>query len=253
MQAEIVASEGDGPPLVYVPGIDGSGELLLGAAARLARRFRLTRLRYGGDARGDYASLAASVADCIQAAAGGRALVLAESFGVAVALRTALDQPARVAALALVNGFAWFPDRLGLALTRGVFALAPRAWIHAGRARFVQRGLLAPRRDEQALQALLRLSGDWFDERYRARLTLIRGLDLRPRLGEVRCPVALFAADQDRVVAAVPAARAMAAVLPDAALTVLPRAGHLVLPLAEEPWVERLEALARRAGLDARS
>ena len=252
MQAEIVATRGAGTPLVYVPGIDGSGELLLGAATRLEQRFRLTRLRYGGDARGGYAELAASVARCIEAAAGGRALVLAESFGVGVALWTALEHPARVAGLALVNGFAWFPDRLGLAFTRGVFALAPRAWIHAGRARFVQRGLLAPRRDEEALRALLALSGDWFDARYRARLALIRGLDLRARLGEVRCPVALYAADQDRVVAAVPAARTMAAGLPDAELTVLPGAGHLVLPLAEEPWVERLEALARRAGLAAR-
>ena len=249
MQAEIVATAGSGPPLVYVPGIDGSGELLLAAAGRLARSFRLTRLRYGGDASGSYASLAASVARCIEASGMQQALLLAESFGVAVALQTAVDHPARVAGLALVNGFAHFPDRFGLALTRGVFALAPRAWLHAARARFLQRGLLAPRHDEHALRGLLALSGDWFDERYRARLALIHRLDLRPRLGEVRCPVSLFAADHDRVVASVPAAREMASALHAAELTVLARAGHLVLPLAEEPWGERLESLARRAGL----
>jgi pimeloyl-ACP methyl ester carboxylesterase len=248
MHAEILATQGEGLPLVYVPGIDGSGELLLGAAERLARRFRLTRLRYGGDAGGDYRTLAASVARCIEAAGAERALVLAESFGVAVALQTALEHPARVTALALVNGFAHFPDRLGLALTRGAFALAPRAWIHAARQRFVQRGLIAPRRDEEALRALLALGGDWFDERYRARLALIRALDLRARLAQVRCPVSLFAAENDRVVAAVPAAREMAALLPDVELELLPRAGHLVLPLACEPWSERLERLARRAG-----
>ena len=49
MQVEILATAGSGPPLVYVPGIDGSGELLLGAAARLERRFRLTRLCYRGE------------------------------------------------------------------------------------------------------------------------------------------------------------------------------------------------------------
>lgn len=249
MQAEIVATSGAGPPLVYVPGIDGSGELLLGAAARLARRFRLTRLCYGGDAAGDYASLAASVARCIASTGAERALVLAESFGVAVALQTALDHPARVAGLALVNGFARYRDKLGLALTRGVFALAPQAWIHAARARFVQRGLFAPRRDDEALRALLALRGDWFDARYRARLVLIQHLDLRPRLSEIRCPVALFAADQDRVVAAVPAAREMQAGLAGSELTVIPEAGHVVLPLAAEPWEERLERLAGRSGL----
>jgi pimeloyl-ACP methyl ester carboxylesterase len=249
MQAEVIASTGNGAPLVYVPGIDGSGELLLGAAERLARRFFLVRLRYGGDEGGDYATLAASVAECLAQVPGGRALVLAESFGVAVALRTAIDHPERVAGLALVNGFARFRGRFGLALTRGVFALAPRAWIHAGRARFAQRGLIAPRRDPTALQALLALRGDWFDARYRARLAWIQRLDLRAELARVSCPVSLFAADHDRVVDALAAAREMAQSLGAAELTVLPRAGHLVLPLAEEPWVERLEHLARRAKL----
>jgi pimeloyl-ACP methyl ester carboxylesterase len=150
--------------------------------------------------------------------------------------------------LALVNGFAHYRDRLGLAFTRSVFALAPEAWIHAARARFVQRGLFEPRRDDAALRALLALRGDWFDARYRARLALIQRLDLRPRLAEIRCPVALFAADRDRVVAAVPAAREMQTRLHDCELTVIPSAGHVVLPLAAEPWEERLERLARRCG-----
>jgi pimeloyl-ACP methyl ester carboxylesterase len=249
MHAEIVATGGAGPPLVYVPGIDGSGELLLDTAARLERRFRLTRLRYVGHEARDHGALAASVERCLATLGAPRTLVLAESFGVGVALQLALEHAPRVAGLALVNGFARFPDRLGLALTRGVFALAPEAWIHRARARFVQRGLFAPRRDERALRQLLALDGDWFGAGYRARLGLIRALDLRPRLAEVRCPVALFAADHDRVVSSVRCAQEMAAGLPDAELTLLSRAGHIVLPLAAEPWEERLERLARRAGL----
>lgn len=248
MHARIVATGGAGPDLVYVPGIDGSGQLLLGAAERLERRFRLTRLAYAGDVRGDYGTLASSVAACVAAAGAQRALVLAESFGVAVALQTALDHPARVAALALVNGFAHYRGRLGLMVTRGLFALAPAAWIHAARGAFLQRGLLAPRRDAAALEALLGLPGDWFDERYRARLAWIQRLDLRPRLAQIRCPVALYAAECDRVVESVPAALEMAAALPDVELIRIPAAGHLVLPLAEEPWEARLERLALRAG-----
>jgi len=247
MHVEVVATRGEGPALVYVPGIDGSGELLLGTAARLERRFRLTRLRYAGDPGGGYGELARSVAARIAELDGGRALVLAESFGVAVALQTALDHRERVAGLALVNGFSYYRDRLGLALARGLFALAPAAWVHSGRQRFLQHGLFSPRRDEEALRALLALPGDWFDERYRARLACIRGLDLRPRLGNVACPTALFAADRDRVVDAVRSAREMASGIPGAELTVIPEAGHLVLPLADEPWTERLEQLARRA------
>jgi len=249
MEAVTLATAGAGPSLVYLPGIDGSGRLLLGAAARLERRFRLTRLRYTGDTGGSYSSLAASVAAQVAAEAGGRALLLAESFGVALALQTALDHPGCVAGLALVNGFAHFPDRLALAMTRGFFALAPRAWIHAGRARFLQRGLLSPRRDPEALRGLLGLTGDWFDEGYKARLAWIAELDLRPRLGEIRCPVALWAADHDRIVRSVPAALEIQRRIPGAQLTVLEEAGHVVLPLAEEPWEERLLALAGRAGI----
>jgi len=249
MHAEVLDTRGSGPELVYVPGIDGSGELLLGLMERLAPHFRLTRLCYRGDTSGDHASLATSVARCLQGLGAPSALVLAESFGVAVALLTALDHPRHVAGLALVNGFARYTNRLGLALTRGVFALAPQAWIHRGRRGFVQRGLIAPRRDEAALASVIALRGDWFDERYRARLRWIAAVDVRARLGAVRCPVEVFAADQDRVVDSVRAGRELVAGIPAARLTVLPRAGHLVLPLADEPWEERLLALARRAGL----
>src|SRR6185503_7188673 len=76
MHAEVVGTRGAGPPLVYVPGIDGSGELLLGTAARLERRFRLTRLRYAGDPGGGYADLAHSVAARIAELGRGPALVL---------------------------------------------------------------------------------------------------------------------------------------------------------------------------------
>lgn len=249
MHAEVLDTRGRGPELVYVPGIDGSGELLLGLAERLASHFRLTRLCYRGDTSGDHATLAASVARCIQGLGVPSALVLAESFGVAVALLTALDHPRQVAGLALVNGFARYSNRLGLALTRGVFALAPAAWIHTGRRRFVQRGLIAPRRDERALAGVIALRGDWFDERYRARLRWIAAVDVRARLGDVRCPVELYAAENDRVVDSVRAGRELASAIPTARFTLLPRAGHLVLPLAEEPWEERLLGLARRAGL----
>lgn len=249
MHAEVLDTRGSGPELVYVPGIDGSGELLLGLERRLTPHFRLTRLCYRGDTSGDHASLATSVARCVQDLGAPSALLLAESFGVAVALLTALDHPRQVAGLALVNGFARYSNRLGLALTRGVFALAPAAWIHRGRRGFVQRGLIAPRRDERALEAVLALRGDWFDERYRARLRWIGAVDLRARLVDVRCPVEIFAAEQDRVVDSVRSGRELARAIPAARLTLLPRAGHLVLPLAEEPWEERLRTLARRAGL----
>ena len=45
----------------------------------------------------------------------------------------------------------------------------------------------------------------------------------------------------------------MQELLLDAELEVVAGGGHLVLPLAELPWVEWLEQLARRAGFTASS
>ena len=249
MEARVIDVRGSGPPLVYVPGIDGSGELLLGTAARLAASFRLVRLRYAGDPGGGYEELAASLVRVLDELEIERALLLAESFGVSVALETALDHPQRVAGLALVNGFAYFERRLRLALTRASAVLVSRNLYRGGRARFAQSYLFGPRRDEQALRALLALPADWFDVGYRARLALIRRVDLRERLREIRQPVAIFASDRDRIVAALSAGRAMAERMSAVELTVLERAGHVVLPLADEPWVERLLHLAERAGM----
>jgi pimeloyl-ACP methyl ester carboxylesterase len=239
----------DQPPLVYLPGIDGTGELLLETAGRLGEHFRLLRLAYdpGGAVPPDYRELADSVAARIAEAGIPRALVLAESFGVAVALALALDDPGRVAGLALVNGFAHFDRRGSLCVSRAVAALAPDAVYSAARRLAARPALFAPRRAERELALFLALSRDAFGPAYRERLALIARLDLRRRLGEIRCPVALFASDCDRVVPAIRAAREMQRGLPDATLEVLPRAGHVVLPLAEEPWVDRLRALAARA------
>lgn len=251
MQAQVRSDGGSGPPLVYVPGIDGTGAFLLGAEARLAARFRVLTLRYaagtppaaGADG---YAALAASVAAAFGARVAQPALLLAESFGVAVALQVALDCPERVAGLALVNGFAYHPWRARLALSRLVAALVPHPLFRSVRHLAGPAALLGPRRApevERAFQALgeTRLDGD-----YRRRLAMIQRLDLRPRLGMLHRPVAIFASDEDRIVPSVHAAREMHALLPDVELEVLPGAGHLVLPLAEEPWLERMERLARR-------
>ena len=65
MNARVLAEGGAGTPLVYVPGIDGTGELLLGLTPRLEACFRLVRLAYDvREPRADgYAELAASVAE----------------------------------------------------------------------------------------------------------------------------------------------------------------------------------------------
>lgn len=250
MRTRLHADEGSGPPLVYVPGIDGSGEFLLGQAEVLARRFRLLRLRHEGSDpdRDGYEAMAADVIEILERAGIGRALLLAESFGGGIVLQAALDHPERVAGLALVNSFPRFGRRLRLAMTRGVAPLVPQPLFRWARHTLAAWSLFGRRRDAEALRRFRSVPASRFDAAYRRRLRMIAALDLRPRLPELRPPVALFASTHDRVVDSVRQARAMAALLPDATVEIVTGGGHLILPL-DLPWTDWLLRLAERAHL----
>ncbi|MDP6763914.1 MAG: alpha/beta hydrolase [Planctomycetota bacterium] len=252
MLARVREDAGSGKPLVYVPGIDGTGELLLGARERFAAEFRLVRLRYelgpgAPPGEDDYPHLASSVVDALDECDIGSAILLAESFGGPLGLQIALDHPERVSALAIVNSFSHYRMRARLALTNTVMPRVPPRL-----ARFVRRHvgppmLMGPRRDPEMVRAFREVEGLVFDEGYLRRARMVRGVDLRPRLGEIRCPVALFASERDGIVDSLPQAREMAAAIEGATMEIIPRGGHIALPLADEPWVERIRTLAARA------
>jgi len=262
MFAEVLSDRGQGRTVVYLPGIDGSGQLLLGTAARLEERFRLVRLRYrlsSNPVNRSYSHLAASVVETVSLRGVDRMLLLAESFGGAVAIRAALDFPDAVAGVALVNAFPYFRWRVRLALSRVGTRLTP-AWAMSLGRRLVAPALLFGGPGEQAAiaeflngpgpAAARQPAAQWtLSEGYPARLVMIRALDLRPELGRVRQPVALFASTRDRIVDSVRQAREMASLLPDAELVVLDGRGHVVLPLADIDWPGHLERLAARAAV----
>lgn len=253
MLAQLHADEGSGTPLLYVPGIDGTGELLLGTSERLAREFRLLRFRYTADAEDDsYEALAASIAQLTRDAGIDRCLVLAESFGVAVGLRLALDHPQLVRGIALVNGFAHFGRRVSLAWSRMSAPLVPAWAFRLGRRWFAARELFGKDIDDETLQRFCSLPmSNGFDRAYQRRMSMIASLDLRPELSRVLQPAQLYASTDDHIVASRTAAEVMAALLPNASLQILEDAGHVVLPLPDEPWPERIHELALRAFGDA--
>jgi len=260
LKARIHRVTGGGTPLAYVPGIDGSGELLLGTEGRLGTAgFRLCLLRYEDEdaplGEDPYRDLADSVRSCLEEVFGEEhALLLAESFGVGVALRTVLEHPSAVSGLCLVNGFCRFDKRLRLALSRLGALLVPKflfrplrnlcaPWSLFGASPlpFLRTGK-GP--DPRTLDAFRKIPGTPFDRGYRKRLAMIRGLDLRARLPEIRVPVHIFASDRDRIVDSPRSGRIMAKALPRAVMTILQDRGHLVLPLENEDWPRRLRRLA---------
>ena len=95
-------------PVVYLPGIDGTGRLLY-RQERLIAEFDVRCVSYPQDDRHTYDDLVKRGVRALQET--GPAAVVAESFGGAVALMVALERPDLVTRLVLVNTFARYPRR----------------------------------------------------------------------------------------------------------------------------------------------
>ena len=89
-----LAIEGSGEPLVLVPGMDGTGRLFYRQVPLLARSFRVATYALRNDAS-SMATLVDDLERVIVAVAPetGRATVVGESFGGALAMSFALARP----------------------------------------------------------------------------------------------------------------------------------------------------------------
>jgi len=108
--------EGSGPLLVYVCGLDGTGELFFKQAAWLTDSFRVVTFRQRDDGDFSYEDLADDVAAIIRDTGEQRATLVAESFGGGVALVFALRYPQMVERLVIVNSFPRYRQRLRIRL-----------------------------------------------------------------------------------------------------------------------------------------
>ncbi|MBN9119122.1 MAG: alpha/beta hydrolase [Planctomycetes bacterium] len=199
-------------PVVYLPGIDGTGRLLF-RQERLNAEFAVRCVSYPQDDRHTYADLVKLGVRALEET--GPGVVLAESFGGAVALMVALERPDLVRRLVLVNTFARYPRRLFIDVAGLVGPWLPmrppfaatrtvRGWF------FFEPGVARADSDawwERTKDVPLRVYGH--------RCRLLRDVNLLPRLCEVRAPAVVFVAPNDRVVPA-PAGRVLARLLPRA-------------------------------------
>jgi pimeloyl-ACP methyl ester carboxylesterase len=121
-----IAVEGDGPPLVLVPGMDGTGRLFYRQAPLLARRHRVGTytLRDAADHMDVLVEDLVSVIGTL-APSGAPAVVVGESFGGAIALSLALAHPELVAALVVLNSFPRFLPQTRLRLAIAALRLIP--------------------------------------------------------------------------------------------------------------------------------
>ncbi|HSE36808.1 MAG TPA: alpha/beta hydrolase [Blastocatellia bacterium] len=221
--------EGTGPVLIYVPGLDGTGQLFFKQGPRLSSSHRVVTFRSRDDGRFTYKNLTDDLAAIIRDLGEQQAIILGESFGGTVALWFALRYPQMVKQLVVINSFPRFRKRLTIKLGVKLASGVPFRLLWPVRRAASILGLLvdAVDRDDRKRfwNAIRTVSG----EAYRRRLKLIEELDLEPRLSEIQTPTLLIAGDRDLLIPSVKEAHVMAARMPNARVKVIEGAGHACL------------------------
>lgn len=217
--------------------IHGAGENHLVWPASLRRMPGITVLapdfpghgRSGGSGRSDVISYVAFVSHLMDALAIERAIVAGHSMGGAIAQQLALNHPARVAGLILIATGARLrvlPELL--ALTKSDLA---------GAADLISRLQWGP----GAPQQLIRLGRQQLmtnrTEVIHGDYQVCHAFDLLDRLGEIRAPALVLGGTADQMTPP-KYASTLAERIPDARLTLIEGAGHMVV-------LEQPEAVAR--------
>ena len=220
---------GAGDPLVFVPGMDGTGELFYRQIPTLSRRYRVATYALRDDAA-SMETLVGDLAAVVAAAApgGGGATIVGESFGGALAMSLALARPDLVTRLVVLNSFPFFAPQWRLRLA--ILGLSMIPW---GAMRIVRQATASrlhsrhTHRDEIA--RFMAVTARASKRGYVNRLKLLRGYDVRGRLQAIRAPALFLAADEDHLVPAIEQATLMAGRVPGAVLRVLDGHGHICL------------------------
>jgi pimeloyl-ACP methyl ester carboxylesterase len=222
-------AEGSGPLLVYVCGLDGTGELFFKQIPSLARSFRVVtfRQRDGGDF--SYEDLAADVAAIIRDTGESRATIVAESFGGGVAMTFALMYPQMVERMVIVNSFSRYRERIRIRLAAWGTSWIPFKPIWPLRCVASYLGLYIDGVSGEDRRRFFKAVRTVNGKAYARRLRMIAEVNLDDRLAEIQAPTLLVATKKDMLVRSIREAKFMAERLPNVTVKLLTTAGHACL------------------------
>lgn len=236
------------PLFVYIPGLDGTGELLQIQEKKLAANFALRCLSIPANHLGDWQTLAAETIELIERELqfDPRRLVYlcGESFGGCLAIKVALTAPGLIQRLVLANPASSFDRRPLLGWGVDLIQWMP-PWLHGysavGLLPFLAELSRIEPNDRRALITAMRYLSP---QQVSRRLSLLRDFEVSPaELRGITVPTLILAGGADRLLPSVEEARRLTAVLSDAKMTVLPDSGHACLL---EKETDLYEILARQ-------
>lgn len=221
--------QGSGPAFLYVSGIEGTGKNFYKQAADLERDHTVITFPLRPEGRYGMMELVEDLFSVIRDAGLERVTVLGESFGGLLVLAAALARPRQFERMILVNSFASFPHRAKINLGVALYSVLPYSLLKSYRTRTAPRTLFSDDVAEEDRLAFREHTRSVRPEGYLARLRIIRGMDLRASLPEIKVPALIVAGTEDRLLNAVAAARVMAQGLPRSRLKLLEGTGHMAL------------------------
>ena len=224
----------DAPLFVYLPGMDGTGELLQTQADNLVADFDLRCLSIRSDDYSTWQDLARDTIQLINFELVNRTnqevYLCGESFGGCLALKTVLAAPSIVKKLVLVNPASCFNQLPILSLGSNITSILP-SWVH----RYSAVGLLPflaklNRIDDCDRDRLMESMKSLPPEVVTWRLSLLRDFKvLDEELRSLNLPSLIIAGAADGLLPSVEEAQKLTNLLPQGQMTVLPQSGHACL------------------------
>lgn len=221
--------EGSGPLLIYIAGLDGTGELFYKQAPALARSYRVVTFRLREHGRFTYDDLTGDVAAIIKEIGESRAIIVGESFGGTIAMQFAICYPEMVERLIVVNSFPRFRPRWKIEIAATFAPVVPPRFTWLVRRGANRLGLMIDGVNAEDRRRFFQAVRDVKHQAHARRLRLIAELDIENRLSEIQAPTLFIAGTKDYLVKSVREARAMAARAPNADVKIIDGAGHACL------------------------
>ncbi len=241
---------GRGEPFVYVPGIEGTGKLFYKQLVDLERDHRIITFPLRAKGRYGMGTLVDDLASVMRDAGAGRATVLGESFGGMLAMAAALEHPEFFKRLILVNTFPFFVQRARIKFGVAIYSILPYALVKAYRRRRAGTELFSSDIADEDRRLFRDHTQSVPFEGYLSRLRIIRDMDLRARLPEIKVPTLVVAGTTDGLIDSVSAAQEIAANIPGAKLKLLEGTGHCALLSSRvrvRDWIAELDAQTPQA------
>ena len=222
------------PVVVLLHGLGSCGDDWAPQIPALIERYRVLTLDLPGHHRSARSpgaltveTMAAAVDALLERLGIARAHVVGLSLGGCVGLALALDAPARVRSLVVVNGFA----RLRPSGARAAVRAAGRALLALGAPMRVVGAYVAREAFPRAEHAALRTAaetriGATARRQYLAALAALARFDVRDRLHAIRCPTLIVAGWRDTTVP-LPTKDALVEAIPGARFVLLTESGHV--------------------------